>query len=154
MQVALQFLERVVDGVGGDTLLPTFLLALLGREVALARIVCCVNVIAAAEAFDLFAGASSSRLDMPTGFVGADEVTFALRTDPLAGDGVVFKEFKVGLCRHCFDLDKGEVKAVCRAALSVSDEGEFLRSVGVYLRGDNGGEETSPDGTRSAGDGL
>ena len=135
LQVALQFQisERVVDGISGGALLSAFLLALLGREVALARIWRRVDVILAAETLDLHPSALGGRLHVPTSFVGTDEVTSALRADQLASGEVVFKVLKVGLWRLWglfFDADKGRVKVSCRTATGVSGESRFLKTVG------------------------
>jgi len=73
-----------------------------------------MNMVAAASALDLLASTFGGCLDVPTGFVGTDEVLSALPADPLASDRVTFKAFKVGLCRLRFDVDKREVNVTCR----------------------------------------
>jgi hypothetical protein len=86
-----------------------------------------MNAVAAAETHNLRPGALGSRLHMPTSFVGTDEVFSALRADPLASDNVVFKAFKVGLCRLWSGADKRQVKAICGTAPGVSDKSGFAK---------------------------
>lgn len=86
-----------------------------------------MDVVVAAEAIDLLPGALGSRLHMPASFVGTDEVTFALGADPFAIDGVVFKPFKIGLCRLGCGADGRRLKLIRRAGSCVSDKNGFLR---------------------------
>ena len=115
-----------MDGIGHAPL-AAFLLALLGSEVTLARILRSMNVIIAAEAIDFLPSALGSSLDMPASFVGADEVTFALGADPLVGDRVELETLKIGLCRLRSGVDERHVKLVCGTAPGVSDKIVFLR---------------------------
>lgn len=103
LQNSSGFFERVADGVGGDTpALSTLLLAFLRREMAFARPLCRVNMVAASKAFDLLSRAFGRGLHVPTGFMGADEVPVAFRANPLASKRVVVETFEVDL--DGFDL--------------------------------------------------
>lgn len=97
------FFKRVANGVGSDTpVLSALLLAFLRPEMAFARPLCRVNMIAASKAFDLRSRAFGRGLHVPTSFVGANKVPVASRANPLAGKRVVVETFEVDLDR--FDL--------------------------------------------------
>jgi len=61
-----------------------------------ARIVPGVDAVATAKAQDLLTSALCRRFRMPAGLMGADEVVFALRANPLVSDVVVLETFEIG----------------------------------------------------------
>ena len=58
-----------------------------------------MNGFVATKTPDFPAGTLGSSPLMPTRLAGTDEVSSALRADPLARNGVAFKAFKFDLCR-------------------------------------------------------
>ena len=159
-RIRFRFHVRVVDGVGGGTPLPALSLALLGREVALTRPLGCVDMVATAKAFDLLARTLGRCLDVPASLMGADKVSAALRTNPLASRGMVLEAIKICLCG--LDLDQGGENGGCcrrevgairgghipaqlgqvirQAAPRVSGKDRLPRSISIYLKGEDGTE--------------
>lgn len=100
---------RVADGIGGGAPLTALLLALLGGEVTLARVVARVDVVATAKTHHLLTGTLGRRFGVPAGLMGTDEVVFALRADPLASDGVILETVEIGLSRpNVVEVDQGD----------------------------------------------